>query len=72
MKKLSLLLLVLLVTVVGYSQLRVDTIYYDKDWKNAGHKSFATFYRITLESENSNIPNRFRDFWAYGTLYAEG
>ena len=72
MKKLSLLLLVLLVTVVGYSQLRVDTIYYDKDWKNVGHKSFATFYRITLESENSNIPNRFRDFWADGTLYAEG
>mgnify|MGYP003292347435 CR=1 FL=1 len=52
--------------------MNIDTIYYDKDWKNAGHKSFATFYRITLEHGRLDIPNRYRDFLINGTLYAEG
>lgn len=50
MKKKFLLLLIciLFFPVLSKAQIRIDTIYYDKDWSVVPHPTFANFYRVAL------------------------
>ena len=54
------------------AQERVDTIYYDKDWKGISNPSFADFYRIALYPADENYKKQFRDYYITGELYATG
>ncbi len=53
------------------SDVRIDTIYYDRDWKSVSHKAFATYYRV-YEIDDSKESKAFRDFYITGELQAEG
>ena len=35
------------------SDVQLDTIYYDKEWKGVGSKVFATYYRVVIENDSS-------------------
>ena len=54
------------------AQERVDTIYYDKDWKGVGKRQFADFYRIAIYPENSHYKKQFRDYFITGELQGSG
>ena len=54
------------------AQERVDTIYYDKDWKGVSNRSFADFYRIAVYPANENYKKLFRDYYITGELQATG
>ena len=51
---------------------RVDTLYYDGEWKGATHKAFAEYYRIALHPEDPSAKKVFRDFFIDGTLQGKG
>ena len=73
MKKINFLLATLLVGVtMTYAQSQVDTFYYDADQLGVDHPSFASYYKITMTSNNPYAPNRYRDFSMDGKLIAEG
>ena len=55
----------------SFSQ-RVDTLYYDNNWKGVESKQFASFVRYASYAEDSNYKNRFRDYYITGELQAEG
>ncbi len=55
-----------------FAQERVDTIYYDKDWKGVSNRTFADFYRIAIYPENEYYKKRFRDYFISGELQAQG
>lgn len=51
-----------------YSQhVGVDTIYYDKDWKLASHKAFASYYRI-IEINSRKYSKSLREYYITGEL----
>jgi len=54
------------------AQERIDTTYYDKDWKGPVNKHFADFYRIAIYPENSSYKKQFRDYFITGELQATG
>jgi len=56
----------------AFSQERVDTIFYDKDWKGVPNRSFADFYRIAVYPTNENYKKIFRDFYITGELQSTG
>lgn len=56
-------------TVMG--QTKVDTLYYDKNWKGC-EKTFATYYRIYSQPNDNNLKKRFRDYYITGELQSEG
>lgn len=48
---------------------KVDTIYYDSQWREASHPAFADFYRIVYNSTNKSNTQQnklFRDFYITG------
>ena len=51
---------------------RVDTLYYDHDWKGVEHKSFADYYRVALYPKDPNAKKLFRDYYIDGTLQGKG
>ncbi len=64
----------LFVLVFGYihaNDVRIDTIYYDRDWRSVSHKAFATYYRV-CEVDGSKVSKAFRDYYITGELQAEG
>lgn len=50
----------------------IDTLYYDKDWKGAQNKAFASYYRVILIPKDMNYNKKFRDYFITGELQAEG
>lgn len=57
----------------GYSQkIKLDTLYYDKDWKGVSNASFATYYRVYDSKDKSDLRKHFRDYYITGELQAEG
>lgn len=54
------------------AQERVDTIYYDKDWKGVSNRTFADFYRIAVYPDNSLYRKQCRDYYITGELQATG
>lgn len=69
MKNLStrslLFIFLMIVSVRANSQAKIDTIYYDNNWKSAYSKEFATFYRIVPHNENDNVVP-FIDYYMNG------
>lgn len=57
----------------SYSQnVKLDTLYYDKDWKGVSSAVFASFYRIYDANDNSELRKPFRDYYITGELQSEG
>lgn len=71
-KNLTLLVLGVITSTPSFAQMRVDTLYYNKDWKGVEVKAFATYYRIVSESNDSNFRKPFRDYYITGELQSEG
>lgn len=66
-------LLVILYTGTSFSQdVKLDTIYYDKNWKGVSSPVFADFYRVYDASDKSEFRKRFRDYYITGELQSEG
>ena len=62
-----------LVSILSYSQsVKIDTIYYDKDWKGVSSAAFASFYRIYDANDKSELKKHFRDYYITGELQSEG
>lgn len=49
------------------AQNRIDTIYFDENWKAVRHKTFAEYFRVAMYPEKI-----FRDFYITGELQAKG
>ena len=62
-----------LVAILSYSQsVKLDTIYYDKDWKGVSSPVFATYYRVIEVKDNPTARGALRDYFITGELQAEG
>ena len=58
---------------ICYSQsVKLDTLYYDKDWKGVSSAAFASFYRIYDANDKSELKKHYRDYYITGELQAEG
>ena len=51
---------------------RLDTIYYNKNWKVTPNKAFATYYRLALYPAYTTAPKEFRTYYMSGELQGEG
>ncbi len=51
---------------------RIDTIYYDRNWKVIGNKAFASYYRFALYPIDSLLPRYFKTYYTSGELQGEG
>lgn len=51
---------------------RLDTLYYDKDWKGVSNRAFAEFYRIANLKDKSSLKKHFRDYYITGEIQSEG
>lgn len=51
---------------------RLDTIYYNKNWKVTPNKAFATYYRLALYPVDTTAPKEFRTYYMSGELQGEG
>ena len=51
---------------------RLDTIYYNKNWKVTPNKAFATYYRLALYPADTTTPKEFRTYYMSGELQGEG
>ena len=52
--------------------IKLDTIYYDKNWKGAANKAFATYFRVFEDKDKSAKTAHFRDYYITGELQGEG
>ena len=59
-------------SLYAQSSFRIDTLYYDEEWKGAVHKAFAEYYRIALYPSDPSAKKVFRDYYVDGTLQAKG
>ena len=63
--------IILLSTLSAFAQAeKLDTIYYDKDWKGCS-KTFATFYRVMTIPTEANPRKQLRDYFITGELQGE-
>ena len=51
---------------------RLDTIYYNRNWKVTGNRSFADYYRLALYPADESLPREFRTFYISGEREGEG
>ncbi|MBO4740695.1 MAG: hypothetical protein J5605_03505, partial [Bacteroidales bacterium] len=51
---------------------KLDTLYYDKDWKPTSSATFASYYRVYEISTNTTSAKPFRDYYITGEIYADG
>lgn len=51
---------------------KLDTIYYDKDWKGVSGPHFATYYRIIEQNPDSTYRKIYRDYYINGNIQSEG
>lgn len=51
---------------------KLDTLYYDKDWKVISNPAFASYYRIYDASDKTLERKPFRDYYITGELQGEG
>lgn len=70
--KAAMLVLMSMTAVVSFAEQGVDTIYYDKDWKPAEHKAFASYYRVIPKTNDEVSRKPMRDFYFTGELQSEG
>ena len=51
---------------------RVDTIYYNKNWKVTSNKAFASYCRLALYPANVSMTKEFKTYYISGELQSEG
>ena len=51
---------------------RIDTLYYDRNWKVIGNKTFASYYRFALYPADSDIERYYKTYYVSGELQGEG
>lgn len=71
-KKIIAPIVLILVSHFSYCQEKIDTIYYDKDWKGVSNRAFADFYRIAVYPSNDNYKKQCRDYFISGELQGSG
>ncbi len=55
------------------SNIKIDTIYYDKNWKVAPSPLFADYYRLTMcDADNPQAGCKVRDYYITGELQGDG
>ena len=72
MKRFILFIGLILNLAIACNAQKVDTIYYDKDWKGVESKSFATYVRVASYANDAHYTNRYKTYYASGELQAEG
>lgn len=71
MKRVVLFVILSLYSLNLLGQAQVDTLYYDKDWKQAIHPAFAEYYRVMYCSTDGST-KQFRDYYITGQLQSAG
>lgn len=61
----------LLVAISSTAQVRVDTLYYDKNWKGVETTAFASYFRVMAHSTDDNSRKQIRDYYITGELLSE-
>lgn len=51
---------------------RIDTIYYDRNWKVINSRTFASYCRFALYPIDSLLPRYFKTYYSSGELQGEG
>ncbi len=51
---------------------RLDTIYYNRNWKVCRNKAFANYYRLALYPVDTMMSKEFRTYYMSGELQGEG
>ncbi|MCD8266356.1 MAG: hypothetical protein LUC33_04295 [Prevotellaceae bacterium] len=54
------------------TQERLDTVYYDKNWKCITTPAFASYYRVMAKTSDTTAAKPYRGFYHTGELQAEG
>lgn len=72
MRNLLLIFLAFICSFSCFAEAKLDTLYYDKNWKGVELPQFATFYRIYTEKTDSTFQNMYRDYYITGELQSEG
>lgn len=72
MKKYKLVLFTMLVCNLNIFAQKVDTLYYDNNWKGVETKQFASFIRYVSYAQDGNYRNKFRTYFNTGELNSEG
>lgn len=60
------------INVVSKKSAKIDTIYYDSNWKGVPTKTFATYMRLIYISNNPHYNNISKDYYISGELAGEG
>lgn len=60
------------VVVPEEPQDRIDTIYYNKNWRVTKNKAFASYYRLALYPADSTVTKEFKTYYISGELQGEG
>ena len=58
--------------ITALAQSKIDTTYYDNNWKGIASPAFATYYRVFMTNENPQMGGRYKDYWLDGVLCGEG
>lgn len=67
MKKLLILTLFALAFSYTFAQ-KVDTIYYDTNWKGVPIRAFASYMTVVYMSDNPQYPNLYKSFYITGEI----
>lgn len=59
-------------TIIEPPQDRIDTIYYDRNWRVISNKTFASYYRFALYPIDSLSQRCFKTYYISGELQGEG
>ncbi len=72
MRKLFTTLLVVFAVLPVLGQTKLDTLFYDKDWKCITTRAFASYYRVIEKTTDTTHAKPYRGFYYSGDLQAEG
>ena len=72
MRKLTLCLACVFISIISISAQQLDTIYYDREWRGLPNAIFATYYRVVSIANDPNYKKQFRDYYTSGELRSEG
>ncbi len=53
-------------------QEETDTLFYDRNWKGLEYKTFATYYRVVPQSNDSTTHKPYRTYYITGEIQSDG
>lgn len=71
MNKRKIILLCLMFVELQLFAARIDTLYYDNNWKGVESPQFASFMRIAYYPSDPNMPKKCKDYYITGELQGE-